>query len=72
MRQFIIPTCSPKSFSGGRTQRQRDVVADAFAVINALAEASRAKTAAASQHEGGERYDAGLVHEHGWARTTSC
>ena len=69
MRQFIIPTSSPEGFGGGLASRQRDVVADALSTIVSLAAASRAAIMAAEEDEG-ERYDDGLVHDHGWARST--
>lgn len=67
MRQFNIPTFSPDGLRNG--QRQRDVVADAVSTIATLAEASRKATPMPVQDEG-ERYDDGLVHNHGWARST--
>jgi hypothetical protein len=70
MRQFIIPTRSPEGFSGGLASRQRDVMADAISTIAALAAASRLAAPAPSEDEG-ERYDDGLVHEHGWARSSN-
>lgn len=70
MRQFSIPTFSPDGISGGRAQHQRDVVADAYATITILAEASRMAAPTPAQDEG-ERYDDGLVHDHGWARSSS-
>jgi hypothetical protein len=70
MRQFIIPTFSPDGFGGGHASRQRDVVADAFSTIVTLAEASR-KAAPMPAEDVGDRYDDGLVHDHGWARSSS-
>jgi hypothetical protein len=70
MRQFIIPTSSPEGFGGGLASRQRDVVADAYSTIANLAEASRMAPAMPAEDEG-DRYDDGLVHDHGWARSSS-
>lgn len=70
MRQFIIPTSSPEGFGGGLASRQRDVVADAHVTIAVLAEASR-KAAPMPAEDEGDRYDDGLVHDHGWARSSS-
>ncbi len=74
MRQFTIPTCSPDGFGGGYAARQRDVVADAYSSIAILVEASRRMTPvklmpAPAQAE--DRYDDGLVHNHGWACSSS-
>jgi hypothetical protein len=69
MRQFTIPTFFPDGMSGGLASRQRDVVADAYSTIVALAEASRMAAPAPAQDEG-DHYDDGLVHDHGWARST--
>lgn len=71
MRQFIIPTFSPDGFSGGLAQRQRDVVADALSTIATLAAASRAMLVQATPQQDEERYDDGLVHSHGWARSSA-
>lgn len=70
MRQFIIPTCSPEGFGGGLASRQRDGVADAHVTITLLAEASR-KAAPPPAADEGDRYDDGLVHNHGWARSST-
>ena len=70
MRQFIIPTRSPEGLSGGPASRQRDVMADAISTIAALAAASRRAMPAPAEDEG-DRYDEGLVHDHGWARSSS-
>ena len=67
MRQFNTPTFSPDGFRG--SQRQRDVVADAVSTIATIAEASR-KAVPQPTEDQGERYDDGLVHNHGWARST--
>lgn len=66
MRPFLIPTFSP---DGLGAPRQRNVVAEAFSTIASLAEASR-KTVHQPAAEESERYDDGLVHDHGWARST--
>lgn len=68
MRQFNIPTFSPDGFGGSPAARQRDVVADAHSTIAVLAEASR-KAAPAPVEDESDRYDDGLVHDHGWARS---
>lgn len=68
MRRFNIPTFSPDGFSGAAA-RHRDVVADAHSTIAGLAEASR-KAAPKPVEDMTDRYDDGLVHDHGWARST--
>ncbi len=69
MRQFNIPCFSPDGFGGTHAARQRDVVADAHSTIAVLAEASR-KAVPAPVEDADDRYDDGLVHDHGWARST--
>jgi hypothetical protein len=69
MRQFSIPTYTPDGFGGALAARQRDVVADAISTIAILAKASRLKSTAPAE-DYSNAYDDGLVHDHGWARTT--
>jgi hypothetical protein len=69
MRQFSIPTFTPDGFGGALAARQRDVVADAHSTIVILAEASRRMSPAPAK-DYGDAYDDGLVHDHGWARSS--
>jgi hypothetical protein len=69
MRKFTSPTQSPEGFSGGRAQHLRDVVANAYTAIAILAEASRRMEPAPAEDAMEDRYDDGLVHDHGWARS---
>jgi len=70
MRHFNIPTYSPDGFASATPARQRDVVANAHSTIASLAEASRRMDLQAESYDADDRYDDGLVHSHGWARSS--